>query len=520
MPLFSRKPKLKVLFVSSEETPFEKVGGLGEVVFSLPRALKHLGYDVRVMIPRYGTIDVSRRDIKMEYEGLEVPTAPGNEGKRLVCNVRRFDPGSDPHDPVTTYFLENQEYYELRSNVYGYKDDRIRFALLSRGCLEFLNMKSDWLPDVIVSTDWITGFLPNFLATDYRDYKGLQSIATVFSIHNILSQGMTRYHKFIPDMERDDGHGPVPDFFDPRMDDMNFLRRGIMYADAVNTVSKKYAEEITTEEFGEGLDALLRDRRDRLFGILNGIDYETNNPETDPALARRFSMKQVELRDENKLELQRRFGLAVDKQVFLAGVVARLTRQKGFTLFPPVIESFLKTTKSQLIVVGEGENEIMNFFNDLQKKFPAQVRANLEFSDELPHLIFGGADVILVPSAFEPSGLTQMEAMRYGAVPVARKVGGLADTVLDFSPETGEGTGFLFEEFDPTAFLIALIRAFTNWRHRSSWRRLQRKVMGQDFSWKHSAKEYEKLFRFAVQMHRKKASGNGGGNGSKPRSYE
>lgn len=502
--IIAKKPPLKVLFVTSEEAPFAKVGGLGEVMFSLPRALNRLGHDTRVMIPRYGTIERTFPPLRMAYEGLSVPTAPEQKGKRLVCNVLRYDATADPQSPVTTYFLENSEYFELRSNVYGYKDDGIRFALLSRGCLEFLNLNREWMPDILVSTDKLTGLVSNFLATDYRDYKRLQGLTTVFSIHNLEYQMTSnKNHRFIPESERDDGYGPVPDFFDPRLDDINSVRRGIIYSDVINTVSQKYAEEITTEEFGEGLDGILREKRDRLFGILNGLDYKTNDPATDPLLTANFTVKSLNKRAENKLALQKRFGFTQDPNIFLAGVVSRLTKQKGFTLFPTIIEAFLKTTHSQLILVGTGDQEIMQFFQNLEKKFPYQVKAHLQFDGDLPKLIFAGADVMLVPSYFEPSGLTQMEAMRYGSIPVARRVGGLADTIDDYRPETGIGTGFLFDDFEPMDFLIALVRALVNWRHKPSWLNLQKQAMNKNFSWEVSAHEYERVFRQAIELHAK-----------------
>lgn len=501
MGIFPQNSKPNVLFVSSEEAPFAKVGGLGEVVFALPRALVRLGYDARVMIPRYGTIDPLSWNMPYTFEGLDVPTAPGG-GTRLVCNVRRAIAVGDRRSPVTTYFLENQEYYEFRANVYGYADDRIRFALLSRGCLEFLNRSREWLPDVIVTTDWMTGYLPNFLKTDYRDYARLAGIATVFSIHNLSSHGTIRPYRFLGESERDDGFGPVPDFFSPRMQQVNAMRRGILYADVINTVSPTYAKEITTPEFGEGLDGLLREKSGRLSGILNGIDYETVNPASDPFLPKKFDAKTIEARIENKGALQKRFGLPENPGTFVMGVVSRLTRQKGFSLLLPVIEAFLQSAGAQLIIVGTGETDIMDFFQVLEKKFPAQVRTHLQFDEALPHMVYAGSDVVLIPSQFEPSGLTQMEAMRFGAVPVARRVGGLADTIEDFNPATGEGTGFLFDEFEPNAFMIAMTRAFVNWRHHGVWKRLQKIVMTKDFSWDRSAREYGALFDQAVLLHR------------------
>ncbi|OGF82913.1 hypothetical protein A3B18_03875, partial [Candidatus Giovannonibacteria bacterium RIFCSPLOWO2_01_FULL_46_13] len=365
MGIFNSNTKLKILFVTSEEAPFAKAGGLGEVMFSLPRALNELGHDARVMAPRYAGIEVrSHGAFNMVLENLAVPTAPENKGKELFCNVWKYDQTSDPKSPVTSYFLENQEYYELRSNIYGYVDDHLRFALLSRGCLEFLNDSRDWLPDIIVAADWMTGFLPNFLKTDYKDYVRLRPIATVFSIHNLAMQGIK--HKYIAEMDRDDGYGPVPDFFSPRMQKINALRRGIRYADVVNTVSPTYASEIMAEEFGEGLDALLRERRSRVFGILNGIDYETNDPASDPFVEKKFTARSLAKRLENKLALQKRFGLPEDKNIFVAGVVSRLTKQKGFDLFSGVIDQFLKISNGQLIVLGSGDGNFMDYFQALE----------------------------------------------------------------------------------------------------------------------------------------------------------
>lgn len=505
MGIFNNKPKLKILFVTSEEAPFAKVGGLGEVMFSLPRALGRLGHDARVMIPRYGTIDLELYKLPIIYEGLEVPTTPDAGGKRLRCNVRKFEPTGNAREPVITYFLENQEYYELRSNVYGYIDDRIRFALLSRGCLEFLNLSKEWMPDVIVATDWVTGFLPSFLKIEYRDYRRLKDIATVFSIHNLGAHGTFLHHRFIPEMDIDGGHHAIPDFFSERMKYINGMRRGIMHADAINTVSPTYAKEILTEEFGEGMEGLLRERRSRLYGILNGIDYETANPATDTFLAKRFTEDNLEAREENKLALQQRFGLPQDKDTFMVGITSRLTRQKGFDLLQPIIEPFLKQTRSQFVVVGTGDTALMDFFLSLETKFPERVRTHLQFDETLPHLVFSGADVVLIPSLFEPSGLIQMEAMRFGAVPIARKVGGLADTVIDYNPGEDTGTGFLFDDFDSYLLLIAMVRAYTNWRHREAWRKLQRRVMKQDFSWERSAKEYASVFEKAIQLHKEDA---------------
>src|SRR3989344_2463847 len=382
MGIFNNSNKIKVLFVTTEEFPFAKVGGLGEVMFSLPRALSRAGCDARVFMPKYGSIKKELLEMaKYVYEGLTVPTDPERATKDLVCNVLKLEAAGDPHSPVTTYFLENQEYYELRSNVYGYKDDNLRFALLSRGCLEFLNSTDDWLPDIIVATDWMTGYLPNYLKTDYKDYVHLKNIAIVFSIHNIFSQGPSRRHRFIPQTELDDGHGSIPNLFSERMPHINAMRRGIMHSDLVNTVSPTYAKEIMT-------------------------------PEKDTNLAKNYNLNSIGKRSGNKIDLQKRFGLPENENAFVVGMVSRLDRQKGLILLEPIIGDFLKATNSQMIIVGTGDSQIMDFLHSAQNKYPDNMRAHLLYDPILPHIIYGGADVVLIPSKFEPCGLAQTRDVR------------------------------------------------------------------------------------------------------------
>ncbi len=500
-----------MLFVASEAVPFVKAGGLGEVMFSLPRALKELGYDARIMIPRYAGIDSQKYNLTMEMEKLDVPTdsTDGNGPESLVCNVKKYTPPATSRDeklPVTAYFLENQEYYELRSNIYGYADDPIRWALLSRGVLEFLRHNRNWTPDVIVASDWQTGFLVNYLKVNYKDNAKLNKISVVFAIHNLFYQGVSDHH-FVSEMDRDDGQSALPSLFDPRLLKVNPMRRGIRYTDLISTVSENYSKEITTPEYGELLDELLRERRARLHGVLNGIDYDTFNPETNPNLKKNFSSSNLEARAENKKEVQIRFGLNQDKDAFTVGIVSRLAEQKGFDLLFPVAERLLKELNFQLVVLGSGDAKYMSYFQDLEKKFPGRVAANLTFDRSLPHLIYAGADAILVPSRFEPSGLSQMEAMRYGAVPIVRKTGGLADSVQDYDAQAGGGTGFVFNDFDSMSLVIAITRAFEIHRNPREWRELQKRCMKHDFSWSKSAQEYERLFDIAQTLAKKDVLG-------------
>lgn len=500
----NKKPALKVLFIAPEATPFAKAGGLGEVMFALPRALNMRGHDARLMIPRYAGIDPQKFHLKLEYEGLEVPTdstsGKDTEPSHLVCNVRKYTPDEDDRGdkklPVTTYFLENQEYYEKRSNVYGYSDDAVRWALFCRGVLEFFRRNNEWVPDVIVASDWQTGFLSNYLKTKYKDNVRLKKIATVFMVHNLSYQGMFD-HRFVSEMDFDDGQSALPSFYDPRFLKINAMRRGIMNSDVITTVSPTYSQEIMTKDFGELLEDLLKERRSRVYGVLNGIDYDDFNPETDKHLAETYSTKTIDSRAKNKDELLSRFGLPKTPNTPVIGIVSRLVEQKGFDLLTTVAESLLRELKFQLIVLGTGEAKYMGFFKDLAEKYPKQVSAHLSFDSVLPHLIYGGADMILIPSRFEPCGLVQMEAMRYGTVPIVRKTGGLADSVTDYDSGTKQGTGFSFSDFSPLSLSIAVARACEHYKNETEWKNIQKQAMEADFSWENSAKEYEKIFDIA-----------------------
>lgn len=497
MGIFKKPQSLKVLFVAPEAAPFMKVGGLGEVIRSLPRALRRLGHDARVLIPRYGTLNKDEFPVKMEIKDLRVADEKEDPHDLFVSNVLS---NKNEKGETVAYFLENMEFYEKRANVYGYTDDAVRWALLSKGTVEFVK-RSKWKPDVIVACDWQTGLIPNYLHTAYKEDEELSKIAVVFSIHNLSYQGMFDHH-FVNEMDIDAGQEKVPSFDNPRLLKLNFMRRGIMYADVVNTVSSTYAQEITTEEYGEGLHDLLAERRSRLYGILNGIDQDQYNPEKDPYLEHKYSLKNLDNRSKNKKALQEKFGLEVDDRIPLFGIVSRLTNQKGFNLLMDSAEPLLNNFNFQLIVLGSGDGHLMGFFGDLAKKYPDKVGAHLSYDETLPHWIYGGADCILIPSKFEPSGLTQMEAMRYGAVPLVRKTGGLADSVFNYNPEDQSGTGFVFENFDHYSFFGAMVRAIETYRYPNIWKKIQKRCMKEEFSWDKSAVKYSELFEKALAYHK------------------
>jgi len=489
--IFSPK-KMKVLFVASEAAPFAKAGGLGDVIFSLPLALRKIGVDARILIPRYGKIS---KKYKMEIimKNLNVPTDQPGPYPYLICNIKRYL-GSES---APAYFLENMEYYEKRANVYGYSDDAIRWALLCRGTLEFIKNYS-WIPDIIVCSDWQTGLIPNYLKTTYKNNPILSKIATLFSIHNLQYQGMCDYN-FIPESERDAGQESIPDFFNPRLTKLNWMLRGIKYADVINTVSPTYAQEILSPEYGEGLEKILSEKRGKLYGILNGLDYNYYNPQKCPYIPFHYNFKTLGRREENKIYLQKQFDIEQNSSYFLLGMVSRFSEQKGFDLINKIIEPALESLKVQFIFLGDGETRYKKFIKKISEKYPKKVGYFFEFNVTLPHLIFAGTDAILAPSRFEPCGIIQMQACRYGAIPIVRKTGGLADTVENFDIEKNKGDGFVFEKYNSYSLLVTIAKASAVFQFKDKWKGLMKRIMQKDFSWEKSAKEYLRIFYMALK---------------------
>lgn len=493
--LKNRKP-LKILFVGAESAPFAKVGGLGEVMHALPISMRELGHDARVIIPKYASISQEKFPMELEMDNLHISASEDPHGL-LVSNILKHT----AEDNSITYFLENMEYFEKRANVYGYIDDTTRWVLLSRATLEFIK-RSAWKPDFIIASDWEAGFIPNLLKTEYKDCPELKDIRVIFCIHNLRNQG-TFDAAFIPEIEADSGQSPLPPFFS-NMRTLNGMRRGILYADATITVSPTYSKEILSPEYGERLDGLLKERRERLFGILNGINIKLFNPATDTLLVERYSSKNIAPRRANKLALQHHFGLTENEHTMVFGFVGRLDEQKGLYLIQESIKPLLDNLDFQFVIMGTGERAYKKFFKELAELYPGRVGVHLEYSDTIPRKIFAGADVVLVPSRFEPSGLVQMEAMRYGAIPLVRKTGGLADTVNDYDPNNNEGTGFVFEKYDPQSLLVTMVRAYEGYRNKKEWLKLIKRAMNEDFSWEHSAQQYLSLCYKIKRDHKKK----------------
>lgn len=482
--------------VAAEAAPYSTVGGLSQVVYFLSTSLLNRGNDVRIFTPKYGIIKPKNPFTEITHH-LQVPTGyTGNQQpENLICNVVQSTSGS----PLT-YFLENQEYYELRSNVYEYADDHIRFFLLSRGCLEFLKIQKEhrrWFPDLIHIHDWHTSYLSEDIRRgSYREL--FHDTPLLLTVHNFHMQGKINF-QFLPIEERDDGKAPLKHFFDKDLPKQNPLLRGIMYADWVNTVSETHAHEVLTGEYGEGLDHILKQYRGKLSGILNGLDFKEFSPRTDPLLKFNYNTPNPKTRALNKQELQKEFRLPQRPHIPVIAYSGRLSKQKGIDLILDILPHFLEEHDIQWIILGSGDNYFRKEVQKLAERFPKKLACHLYTNFKLPRKIFAGADMILLPSIFEPGGIVAIEALRYGAIPIVRKTGGLADIVSDFTTES-TGNGFVFEQPSPWALFAAIIRALTTYHYPSIWVKAVQNAMAGDFSWSKVAQEYERLYRRVIRQ--------------------
>ena len=465
---------LKILYLSVEVVPFAKTGGLADVAGALPMAIRALGHDIRVAMPRYGRVDVEKFGLTRVLDAVDVPMDERSEQAGIWQGAIGSGAGETP-----VYFVDNARLFD-RQGIYMYPDDAERFIFFSRAALEACRAM-DWQPDVIHCNEWHTALVPNWLKTIYREDPFFADTATVYTAHNLEYQGLFGYRVLEIAGLADLGFIAHPDVAPDLNDVVDMMGRGLLFADIINTVSETYAREILTPEYGQRLDPILRDRRDRLFGILNGIDTELYNPATDPHIAVRFDVNSMEKRAGNKAALQEEAHLPLRPNVPLVGCISRLIDQKGFDLIAAIADPMIQQLGCQFIVMGTGERKYHDMFNALAARYPEQVAVFLTFNRPLEQRIYASSDIFMMPSQFEPCGLNQMVAMRYGCVPVVRAVGGLADSVSDYRPETGEGSGFSFVSYDAMALFTALVRAVETYRHRDIWRQLVRRCMTDGF---------------------------------------
>jgi starch synthase len=476
---------LKILLLAAEVVPFAKTGGLADVAGALPKAMRTLGHDIRVAMPHYARIHLDQFKLREVVPPFAVPIHHTSEPARIL----QATIGSD----IPVYMVDNARFFD-REGIYMYPDDADRFIFYCRAILEALK-HLEWQPDIIHCHDWHTAIVPNWLSTIYRDDPFFERMIAVYTIHNLAYQGIFGHR--VLEIAGIDEWGFI---YHPDMADLNevvdLMGRGIYWADLVNTVSETYAREILTPEYGERLDPLLRDRRDRLFGILNGIDYDSVNPATDPYIAANFGTDSLDLRRENKLALQREAKLPEDARIPLLGVISRLTDSKGMDILGEAIDHILDLG-IQFVLMGTGEQQYHERFSQMVERYPGQAAIFLTFNTPLARRIFAGSDMFLMPSRFEPCGTNQLEAMHYGSVPIVRATGGLADTVQDYDPDKGQGTGFVFQPYDRWALFAAIVRAVEIFRHPDLWRQIQLRGMAADFSWERSALKYVDLYRRA-----------------------
>lgn len=473
----------KILFAASECVPFIKTGGLADVVGSLPKYFDKKKYDVRVMLPKYMCMKQEWKD-KMQYKThfyLEL------SWRKQYVGVLEME-----LDGITFYFIDN-EYYFAGPTPYGnIYEDVEKFAFFSKAVLSALPL-IDFRPDIIHCHDWQTGLIPVYLDNFRFGGEFYQGIKTVMTIHNLKFQGIWD-KKTIQDITG------LPDYYFTAdkleaYKDANYLKGGIVYADRVTTVSRSYAEEIKTEFYGERLDGLMNARANCLSGIVNGIDYDVYNPKTDKMIVKKYSVDTFRRdKKKNKLALQEELGLEVNDKKMMIGIVSRLTDQKGFDLIAYIMDELCQDD-IQLVVLGTGEERYENMFRHFAWKYDKKVSANIYYSEEMSHKVYASCDAFLMPSLFEPCGLSQLMSLRYGTVPVVRETGGLRDTVEPYNEFEKTGTGFSFSNYNAHE-MLGIIRYAEKvyYERKRDWNKIVERGMKKDFSWKNSAKQYEALY--------------------------
>jgi starch synthase len=482
----------KILLVATEAVPFAKEGGVADVMGSLPGELAALGHDVRLFLPRYGSIDPAA--LGLRFTGVEGPVSMGARDRRVSILE-----GWLPEPPVRVYFLNNEELFGWHRQLYlgqDQRDEQRRFLLFCKGLLEMLP-RLGFEPDIIHLNDWQTAPCAAYLRTTHRHLLRRGATRIVYTIHNLQYQG-----RWDPSILGEAGLNPAQVFTASGLEfwgDVNWMKGGIMYADAITTVSRRYAEEIQTLDFGWGLDEALFQRHPRIFGIPNGLDWNAWNPATDNDIAARYDATNApEGKRRNRRALRQEFGLPDEPEIPLVGIVSRLVDQKGFDLLA-AIAGELRDLPLQLVVLGTGHPGYEQMLRELAAT-TGNVRARIGFDAALSRRIYAGADFFLMPSAFEPGGLGQLIALRYGTLPIVHATGGLADTVTDLDAHPETGNGISFTAYTPAALLDALQRALRLYAQASRWPALVERAMGYDSRWSASARAYDDLYRRVLRL--------------------
>ncbi|GCD09775.1 glycogen synthase GlgA [Clostridium tagluense] len=472
---------MKVLFVASEAYPFIKTGGLGDVAYALPKALRKMGIDARVIIPKYSTIPLSFKNCMENLASFTVPVGWRNQ----YCGLKYLT-----YEDMPYYFVDNEYYFE-RPEIYGCYDDGERYSYFSKAVLESIKHMGDFVPDIIHCNDWHSGILPALLKDSYSDDEMYSEIKSVFTIHNLKYQGV--FPKEILDelLNLDEGY-----FSDDALkfyDAISFMKGGIVFADAVTTVSETYAGEIQTPFYGEGLDGLLRSKSEKLYGIVNGIDYELYNPKVDKKIFYNFDSDSIKQKVKNKLKLQNQLSFTVNENIPLVGIVTRLVKQKGLDLIVAKLQELL-SLPIQIVLLGNGDGYYEDIFQYYASIYPSRISTNIVFDEVLAQKIYAASDIFLMPSLFEPCGIGQLIALKYGSIPIVRETGGLKDTIIPYNKYTGTGNGFSFENYSSDELMDTITSALNLYNDKDSWNKLVKNAMISNNSWENSAKNYMDLY--------------------------
>ncbi|MCD4694282.1 glycogen synthase [bacterium] len=490
--------KLKIVSISSELFPFSKSGGLGDVARSLPRALNRLNNQVICITPLYGkVIDKEKHNLKLIYSDVELRI---NSKDRIRVNYWK---GYLMRD-LPVYFIENKKYFSKRRALYGSSHENARFMIFDVAALKLISLLK-FEANIIHCHDWQTGLIPFYLKTGFRYSKTLKKAKTIFTIHNLVFQFGKNWWEVSPE-KKDYGRKRLPHLDNPGIEYINFAKRAILSADIISTVSERYREEVMTKKFGQDLHRVLRNREDRLFGIVNGIDYKAFNPMNDPGLFKNYNYQKIHRKKLNKEYLQKKLGFPVDMDIPIICATSRVAYQKGFELISNILDQ-LARLDLQIIIMGDGDKGYIKELRKYQRKFPNNI-IWLPFSknQKIETLVYAGSDFFLLPSHHEPCGINQLIAMRYGCIPIVRKVGGLNDTVENFDPTYSlkKGTGFTFVRFNEFSLYASIIRALETFKYKNVFRSLKVRAMQESNSWDIPAKKYVKLYKIAMKINGKK----------------
>jgi starch synthase len=486
---------LQVLFATPEAVPFAKTGGLADVAGALPKSLRELGCEIKLIMPYYRMVKDSGLPHQSLGEEIEVPL--GYE--KLKADIYQGRLNQD----IPVYFIDREEFFD-RPHLYGtakgdYFDNAERFVFFSKAVLLFCQ-RMGFSPDIIHHHEWQTGLIPAYLKSVYQNDPLLSRTAAVFTIHNIAYQGLFKKEKFwVTDLPAEMYNPEGIEFWER----INFMKAGIVYADVINTVSKKYSEEIQTAEYGYGLDGILRKRRSRLYGILNGVDYEDWDPAHDLHLIARYDLNDLHGKRECKKDLLKEFHLPSSlENAPLLGMISRLADQKGFDLLAEILDK-LFTLDIGFVLLGTGDQKYHDLFTQIAHKYPQKAGIRIAYDDRLAHKIEAGADFFLMPSRYEPCGLNQIYSLKYGTIPIVRATGGLDDTITPYDPVSKKGNGFKFVRYEAKEFLNTIRGAIRIYSQPEHWKQLLRNAMTADFSWKRSAEAYLQLYRKALEEKRR-----------------